>query len=204
MLKHLTDPANAITAVGLGLAVLGIYLGLTGRPELGITAVLWAFLADHVDGVVARRARNRARETAQIGRHLDSLSDLVCECIFPALILMVSNAYSTLSLAIGIAIVVVGALRLSCYNTFGARDGYFVGLPVTYIVPAVAVLFLLSPLIPPTLFGPLLNGAFGILIVLHLSTFRVPVTKGWMYAAVTMFVIAASAVFVSRSLTGYL
>lgn len=198
MVKYLLDPANAITAAALGLGVLGIYFGLTERPELGIAAVLWAFLADHVDGLVARRTAGRSQHTREIGRHLDSLADLVCECIFPGLILLVINQYALTSLAIATASTIVGALRLSYYNAFGARDGYFVGVPVTYVVPVLATVFLLSPLLGPGRLGPALNVAFCVLLLLHLSSIRVPVTKGWMYGPVVVFALGASAVLIGR------
>ncbi|MBV9563484.1 MAG: CDP-alcohol phosphatidyltransferase family protein [Bradyrhizobium sp.] len=201
MAKYLLDPANAITAAALGLGVLGIYLGLTGRPELGIAAALGAFLADHVDGVVAKRTAGRSQHTREIGRNLDSLADLVCECLFPGLILLVVNDYALSSLAIATASIIVGALRLSYYNTFGARDGYFVGVPVTYVVPALATVFLLSPLLGPGRLGLALNITFCILLLLHLSSIRIPVTKGWMYAPVVIFALGASAALIGRGMS---
>jgi CDP-diacylglycerol--serine O-phosphatidyltransferase len=142
--------------------------------------VLWAFLADHIDGVVAQRTAGRSQQTREIGRHLDSLADLVCECVIPGLILLVVNHYALSSLAIATASIVVGALRLSYYNAFGARDGYFIGVPVTYVVPVLATVFLLSPLLGADRLGPALNVALCVLLLLHLSSIRVPVTKGWM------------------------
>ena len=197
MLWYLTDPANAITALGLALSFLGIYLGLTGRLELGVAVVLWAFLVDHVDGVVARRTPRRRWDAYLVGRHLDSLTDLASDCIFPAFVLVTVNSYAVPSLIVATALVIVGAVRLSFYNTFGAPGGCYVGVPVTYTVPVVAAVFACRPIIGAASFGHVLEGALAVLIVLHLTRIRVPVVAGWGYAAVSVYTIGISTMLVA-------
>lgn len=197
LLRYLKDPANAITAVGLALSMLGIYLAAIHRPELAVAAAVWAFFLDHLDGVVAHHTCNRTRETAQIGGHLDTLTDLAGACILPAIILMDVNDYSIVSTTIAVALVIVGALRLAYYETFHSQGGYFIGVPVIYTAPAAAIVFLLVPIIGGTLLGPVLTAVFVLLIVLQLTTIKVPLPRGWMYGAVTLFTIASTALLIA-------
>jgi CDP-diacylglycerol---serine O-phosphatidyltransferase len=201
MLWYLTDPANAITALGLALSFLGIYLAATGRLELGVAVVLWAFLVDHIDGVVARRTPRRRRDAYLVGRHLDSLTDLASDCIFPAFVLVTVNSYTVLSLTVATVLVIVGAVRLSFYNTFGAPGGCYVGVPVTYTVPVVAALFACRQIIGASSFGYVLEAALAVLITLHLTRIRVPVIAGWGYAAVSIYTIGISTMLLASRIS---
>ncbi|TWB08256.1 CDP-diacylglycerol--serine O-phosphatidyltransferase [Rhizobium sp. ERR 1071] len=198
MIKQLLDPANMITASGLCLATVGIALTVAGFPEVGLAAALWALLADHLDGVIAKRTRGRAPETGEIGKNLDSLADLVSAGIFPALALMVVAKMSAIAVACGALLVIASALRLSYFNVFGSPGGRFIGVPTTYAVPVTAVLFLVRPELPPSLFPILFGGAIVILAILHVAPLRIPKTSGRMYFVVTAFCVLASLVLVAR------
>jgi CDP-diacylglycerol--serine O-phosphatidyltransferase len=200
MIRQLADPANAITATGLILSVMGIYLAASGRTELAVAVVLWALLADHLDGVVAARTQGRSPETGKIGKSLDSLADLVSAAVFPAVVLVQVSAGSLMSAFVGSILVVASALRLSYFNTFGLSDGQFVGVPTTYAVPLTAVLFLARPLLPAGGFPELLGGALLLLAVAHVLPVRIPRTEGYMYAVIVSYVVVASGVLAARDL----
>ena len=198
MIRQLADPANAITATGLVCSVVGIGLVIAGHPDWGIAVVLWALLADHLDGVVAERTRHRAVETGKVGKSLDSLADLVSAGVFPAVLILQMNAVSVLSIVCSAVLVVASALRLSYFNTFGLAGGRFIGVPTTYAIPLLAVLFLLRPWISGDTFAPMLCVAVVVLAVLHVTPIRVPRTSGAMYAVVTIFAIGSSMVLALR------
>ncbi len=198
MIRQLTDPANAITATGLVLSVIGISLVITGHAEWGVAVVLWALLADHLDGVVAARTINRAPETGKVGKSLDSLADLVSAGVFPAVLMLELNSASWLAIVCAALLVVASALRLSYFNTFGLSDGRFIGVPTTYALPLLAVLFLLKPLMPAEVFAVLLCAALVLLAVLHVTPIPVPRTTGAMYVVVTVFAVGSSAVLALR------
>ena len=201
MVRYLTDPANAITATGLLFSALGLHLTMAGRPDLGVAAVLWAMLADHLDGVVAARTRDRAPETARIGKSLDGFADLVYGAVFPAIVLIEVSDTSLLSLVTAAALLLAGALRLSYFSSFGlSPDGRFTGVPLSYDVPLLAVLFLLSPLIPPAIFPIVVTVSLIALAVLHVVSIPVPRTSGIMYVVITVFSVAASGTLVVRGL----
>jgi CDP-diacylglycerol--serine O-phosphatidyltransferase len=200
MIRQLADPANAITATGLILSVIGICFTIAGHPEIAVATVLWALLADHLDGVVAQRTKGRSPETGQVGKNLDSLADLVSAGVFPAVALIVVGNGSALSVSAGAALTLASALRLSYFNVFGAPGGRFIGVPTTYAVPLVAILFLFRPILPEHIFPGLFAAALILLAVLHVAPVRVPKTVGVMYVAVTVFCVASSAVLATRGL----
>lgn len=200
MIRQLTDPANAITSIGLVLSVMGICLAISGRTELAVAIVLWALLADHLDGVVAARTQGRLPETGQVGKSLDSLTDLVSAGVFPAVTLITISSSSLTSALIGSVLVLASALRLSYFNAFGMSDGRFVGMPTSYALPLTSVLFLLRPFFPAGIFPYLLGAALLLLAVAHVAPIRIPGARGYMYAVITAYVVIASGVLAARDL----
>jgi len=202
MVRYLFDPANAITIAGLVFSAIAMDLVVSDRPELGVAAVLWALLADHLDGVVAARTRNREVDAGRIGKNLDSFADLVSGAVFPALVLLQVNRGSLFSLITAMVVLAAGALRLSYFNCFGlSPDGRFYGVPLSYDVPLLAVLFLIRPIVSSSIFPGLICVCLFVLACLHVSSVRVPKTSGVMYAVVTLFAVTSSLVLAARGLS---
>ncbi|CDX12348.1 hypothetical protein LCM4577_31965 [Mesorhizobium sp. LCM 4577] len=199
MIRLLVDPANAMTAMGLALSSIGIDFSIAGFPEIGVAIVLWALLADHFDGVVARRMRgSRPAETGEVGKNLDSLADFVSAGIFPAVTLIVVGHGSPLCVVSGAVLVVASALRLSFFNVVGSPSGRFVGVPTSWVMPVTAIVFLLRPTLPESIFAKLFAFLLILLAILHVSPVRVPKTAGFMYLVVTAFCVVASAALAFR------
>ncbi|MGV7215408.1 CDP-alcohol phosphatidyltransferase family protein [Bradyrhizobium sp. UFLA05-112] len=199
MIRQLLDPANAVTAIGLVLSAIGINVTIAGLPEIGVAIVLWALLADHLDGVVAQRMQGRRVETRRVGKNLDSLADLVSAGVFPAVTSIIIGHGSTISVAAGAILLVASALRLSYFNVFGSPGGRFIGVPTTYVVPVTAILFLFRPDIPEAVFPNLFAFVLVVLAVLHVVPLRVPKTAGVMYFVVTAFCVGASIILATRT-----
>jgi CDP-diacylglycerol--serine O-phosphatidyltransferase len=198
MLRYLIDPANAITVLGLTCAVSGIYALLCGRLELGLAIVLWALLADHLDGMVAKRTRNRSPDKAKIGKQLDSFTDLVSDVVFPIILVVQLNHPQPVVLALAVLLLIAGALRLSYFNSFGLSEGRFVGVPLSYDLPVLALLFLMRPALPPASFAAVVDVTLLALAALHVSTVRVPRTRGALLAGIAAFSVTASWVLAVR------
>ena len=73
---------NIITLLALCSGVTAIRLGLEGRFELAVAAVILAIMLDAVDGRLARFLNG----TSRFGAELDSLADFVNFGVAPALI----------------------------------------------------------------------------------------------------------------------
>ncbi|GEC57886.1 MULTISPECIES: CDP-alcohol phosphatidyltransferase family protein [Bradyrhizobium] len=201
MLRYLLDPANAITASGMILSGVALSLVTDGRIELAVAVALWAMLADHLDGIVARRIRNRSEAAATMGKSLDGFSDLIYGAVFPSIALLQLHGVTLLSAAVGTTLLVAGALRLSYFGITGlSTDRCFTGLPLSYDVPILALLVLAEPFVQQPLFSWLLPGTFATLAALHVSSIRVPAPTRSMYIAIVLFSVAASAALSIRAL----
>lgn len=201
MLKYLWDPANAITAGGLLLSSVSLFLLLSQHLDLAVAAALWAVLSDHLDGVVARRTHNRDSHVAKMGKSLDGFGDMIYGAVLPAAIVIQLSHASLLALATATALLMAAAIRLSYFANFGKLpDGRFLGVPLSYDIPLLALFFLFQPLIPTEAFASVVNVCFSLLAIAHVGSIRVPSPNTTMYAAISIFAVAASAVLVSRSL----
>ncbi|QOZ13495.1 hypothetical protein XH96_32985 [Bradyrhizobium sp. CCBAU 51765] len=201
MLRYLWDPANAITAGGLVFSSASLFLALSGKLELSVAVALWAVLADHIDGIVAKWTPNRDPEVAKMGKSLDGFGDIIYGAVLPTAIVIQLSHASILSLATATALLVAGAIRLSYFANFGrSSDGRFLGVPLSYDVPLMALLILLQPFIGAELFEWLINVCFLLLAAAHVASIRVPSPSPAMYAAISIFVVVCSAALASRSL----
>lgn len=201
MLKYLWDPANAITTGGLLFSSASLFLAVSERLELAVAAALWAVLSDHLDGVVAARTKDRDPDVAKMGKSLDGFGDIIYGAVLPAAIVIQLNHASLLALPTATALIIAGAIRLSYFANFGKFcDGRFLGVPLSYDVPLLALLFLFQPLVPREAFAGVVNVCFSLLAIAHVASIRIPSPNTAMYAAITAFAVATSAVLVGRSL----
>ncbi|MGX5805567.1 CDP-alcohol phosphatidyltransferase family protein [Bradyrhizobium sp. Arg314] len=199
MLRYLADLANAITTVGLLCSSIALYFALAGHIELAVGAALWAVLADHLDGVVARRTRNRPPEMAKMGKSLDGFGDIIFGAVLPAIILIQLNGASIVSFFVSTALLLAGAIRLSYFANFGkSEDGRFFGVPLSYDIPLMAALVLIQPFMSSGAFLPAVNIVFALLSIAHVAMIRVPSPNRAMYLAITLFTVTASAILVHR------
>lgn len=137
---------NTITCLNLLSGAVASVLALMGNQPLGsLTAIEWSFIAigcatvfDFCDGAAARLLR----AYSDVGKELDSLSDLVSFGLAPALML-----FSTICEAKGgfsfwalmpALILVCGALRLAKFNVDTRQTTSFIGLPI----PANAIFWI--------------------------------------------------------------
>ncbi len=192
MIRYLRDPANAITVAGIAVSVIAISVASAGATNRAVALALWALLADHLDGAVAVRTRNRAPVMSGVGKNLDALADLVSAGIFPAVLLITLANHDRWSILAAIILVGASALRLSVFNTLGPDGDHFVGVPTSWVLPAVAALFLLRAAIPVALFVYFLGTLLLLLAALEVSALRTPHTRGWGYAAITLYCVGTS------------
>ncbi|WP_027532944.1 CDP-alcohol phosphatidyltransferase family protein [Bradyrhizobium sp. WSM3983] len=194
MLRYLLDPANAITAFGVILSGVALSLAIDGRIELAVAVALWAMLADHLDGIVARRSRSRSETTGKMGKSLDGFSDLIYGAVFPSVVVLQLTGVSVLSAAVSTMLLLVGALRLSYFSIAGlSPDRCFTGVPLSYDVPLVALFVLVQPFVKQPAFSSLILSSFIALAGLHVSSIRVPAPTRPMYIAIFLFSVGASA-----------
>lgn len=134
---------NFFTVLGLCAGLTSIRMGIEGRYDLAVAAIVFAALLDGIDGRVARLLKASSR----FGAELDSLADFVNFGVAPAFLIFNWGLGSLKS--IGWICVMIfalaSALRLARFNAQLDDDkpkwqsNYFIGVPT----PAAAIAVLL-------------------------------------------------------------
>lgn len=202
MIGYLRDYANAITALAYVFAVIGLFLAFNGRIELGAAAMLWTWFLDHWDGHIARKTSHaRSAVIADFGKSFDGFADFLHGVVFPASVVILIGQGSVQSFTTSLLLVLAGAIRLSYFENVGlSSDGRFRGIPVSYNTPLLSALILARPIFPVQ-FPVLLDVAFTILALLHVSTWvKVPAIRGTAVPIATVCAIAASIAMAWRHL----
>ncbi|PWB88671.1 CDP-alcohol phosphatidyltransferase family protein [Methylosinus sporium] len=200
MLRYLNDPANMITSCGVLFSALAIQLAIDGRLEIAVAVALWAMLADQLDGVVAKRTSHRAIETAQMGKALDGFADLLYGAVVPAIVVAKVGDHSPLSLLVVSAMLLAGAIRLSYFANFGLSGGYFRGVPLSYDIPLLAVLFLMRSFFGAENFSVIVPLCFAALTASHVASIRVPAPNKAMYFVIILFSVSVSGALALRTI----
>ena len=105
---------NLITLLALCSGVTAIRLGMEGRYELAVGAVILAIVLDAVDGRLARFLKG----TSRFGAELDSLADFVNFGVAPAMLIYMwsLNALKSLGWLVALGLAICCALRLARFN----------------------------------------------------------------------------------------
>jgi CDP-diacylglycerol--serine O-phosphatidyltransferase len=151
MLGFMKDFANLLTLAGLFCGLFGIYFAVRGLFPAAMIAMLFALLFDWFDGPIARRSRGRSLEFGEFGAQLDSLVDIVCGGVCPAIVLLSYCEFSLWAFPGAFMLLAAGVVRLSYFNSFGSgHDPTHVGLTIDNNLIAVPLVFLLDGLLGPS------------------------------------------------------
>ncbi len=132
---------NLVTLLAVCAGVTAIRLGMEGRFELAVGAVILAAVLDAIDGRLARLLKG----TSRFGAELDSLADFVNFGVVPAMLVYLWSlqALKNLGWVVALALVIACALRLARFNVMlddedrpDWQRAFFVGIPA----PAGALL----------------------------------------------------------------
>ena len=105
---------NLITLLALCSGVTAIRLGMEGRYELAVGAVILAIVLDAIDGRLARFLKG----TSRFGAELDSLADFVNFGVAPAMLIYLwsLNSLKSLGWLVALCLAICCALRLARFN----------------------------------------------------------------------------------------
>lgn len=196
ILGLLRDRANLLTMLGLACGVLAIYFAALQVFEAAMIALLWATFIDWFDGPIARRMRGRSPACGAFGRELDSLTDLVCHGVAPAVVLLSFGRFSPSFLPGALLVVGAGAARLGYFNVFDREDSpSYLGLPIDSNSIVIALVFLLEHLWGRDVFAMILYATIVGLAVLNVTPFHMPKPRRLAYPALAAFVICLTAVY---------
>ncbi len=122
----------------LALGVLALVYALDSQFELSISLILIAMVLDGVDGKLALKLK----VSSEMGKQLDSLSDLVSFGAAPAVLFyaMYLNQAGVVGLVITLLFPLAGAYRLARFNIMPGDSSGFKGLPITIAGGTLAAL----------------------------------------------------------------
>lgn len=132
IIRHIPD---TITSMNLLCGAVGVIYAFEGRLESAFYLMIAAAVFDFLDGFAARALGAHT----DIGKELDSLSDMVSFGLLPAIMLhrlMVETGNASAWSYIPLAIAVFSALRLAKFNIDDSQKDNFIGLAT----PACAML----------------------------------------------------------------
>ena len=153
-----------LTYLGMLSGFSGVLFAMEGRIREAVICLILAGVCDMFDGKVASTKKDRSRSEKRFGIQIDSLSDLICFGVLPAVIVYRLGGVPIRVAACGIY-VLCALIRLAWFNVdeearqdfdTGRRKVYL-GLPVTSAAAIFPVLIGLGALRhwPLHVMGPL-------------------------------------------------
>ncbi len=127
-----------LTYIGMWTGFVGIIYAMNGDVHTALVCLMIAGVCDMFDGAIASTMA-RTRQEKRFGVQIDSLSDLVCFGVLPAVIACTAAGQSKTSLYLAGLYLLCALIRLAWFNVDeeerqerenGSRSVYL-GLPVT-------------------------------------------------------------------------
>ena len=186
------DYTVILTYLGALFGLLGVTMSIRGMYCNAIVCMAGALLCDTLDGIVARRKKNRTRGEMLFGIQIDSLCDLVSFGICPAVMFYMLGMRSMLDLALLGAYCLCCVIRLGYFNVLAAEaelgtKGDFHGLPVVCLDVMIPAVYLLFRLTGDCLW--VLRAAAAIFGFLYILDFRVKKPVLWKFIAMGVVVL---------------
>ena len=129
-----------LTYISVAISALGMHLAITGNMKYAMICLILSGACDMFDGPIAR-TMERTREEKEFGIQIDSLADLICFGVFPAVLgYTVCDEFAGHGAYILLVLYLLGALiRLAYFNVQESirqqqtteKRKYYQGLPVT-------------------------------------------------------------------------
>ena len=177
---------NAITSMNLLSGILGVICALDGRMDMALALMILAAVFDFFDGMAARALG----VSGDIGKELDSLSDMVSFGVLPALMLMACMqecGNSSWVSYIPLLLAVMSSYRLAKFNLDKRQESDFLGVPTptAAIISGTLVYYIsvsgsstLNALAASWWFIPAIAIVLSFLLVSEIPMFGMKIKKG--------------------------
>ena len=177
---------NAITSMNLLSGILGVICALDGRMDMALALMILAADFDFFVGMAARALG----VSGDIGKELDSLSDMVSFGVLPALLLMACMQEcrnSSWVSYIPLLLAVMSSYRLAKFNLDKRQESDFLGVPTptAAIISGTLVYYIsvsgsstLNALAASWWFIPAIAIVLSFLLVSEIPMFGMKIKKG--------------------------
>ena len=142
-----------LTYIGLMSSLAGMMFAFNGWHKAALLCLAISGLCDMFDGKIARHKKDRTEDEKNFGIQIDSLCDIVCFGVGPAIICYCMGMNGIVGVLILMFYVLAGLIRLAWFNvteecrqdeTTENRKCYQ-GLPITSMSIALPILVVLRP-----------------------------------------------------------
>ena len=186
------DYTVILTYLGALAGLLGISLSMSSKFLGAILCMATALVCDTLDGMVARRKKNRTRQEMLFGIQIDSLCDLISFGLCPSVLFYMLGMNSPLDMLLLGAYCLCCVIRLGYFNVLATEaelgtKGDFHGLPVVCLDVMVPAVYLLFRLTGDCLW--ILRAAAAVFGFLYILDFPVKKPVLWKFAAMGVVVL---------------
>ena len=176
------DYTVILTYMSLVSGLIGIKLAYSGEIMWAILCVGISGFLDMFDGVVARTKKNRTEDQKNFGIQLDSLCDVVCFGVVPAVILYFIGVSEIWGIAFLIFYVLCALIRLAFFNVLetkrqrseGGCAKSYRGLPVTTIAIILPACFLVGLIVPENVMNVVYHVLPVVVGLMFITDIRIP------------------------------
>ena len=176
------DYTVILTYISLISSIFGMTQAIHGDYKMAIFCLAFSGACDAFDGRIARTKKNRTEDEKNFGIQLDSLCDVICFGVFPAMICYLLGVRGTIGLPIVFFYSLGAAIRLAFFNvlegnrqkTEGGCNKTYRGLPVTSISCILPMAFWLQFLMSDMAFLVLLHILLALVGFLFILDFKLP------------------------------
>lgn len=140
-----------LTYLGMLVGFTGIIYTMEGGYRQAVLCLMTAGVCDMFDGTIAA-TKQRDEHEKKFGIQIDSLSDLICFGVLPALLTYNISGKSYLGFLVCCLYVLCALIRLAYFNVMeeerqkkeSGRRSYYLGLPVTASALLLPVLYVIG------------------------------------------------------------
>lgn len=191
------DYTVILTYLGALAGLLGISLSMSSKFLGAILCMAAALVCDTLDGMVARRKKNRTRQEMLFGIQIDSLCDLISFGLCPSVLFYMLGMNSLFDKLLLACYCLCCVIRLGYFNVLATEaelgtKGDFHGLPVVCLDVMVPAVYLLFRLTGDCLW--ILRAAAAVFGFLYILDFPVKKPVLWKFAAMGVVVLVPTVI----------
>lgn len=194
-----------LTYISLLSSVFGMTQAIHGRFKTAIFCLALSGLCDMFDGKIARAMKNRTEDEKSFGIQIDSLCDMVCFGVFPAMICYLLGVRGVIGILIIAIYCINSVIRLAYFNVMEAKNAlvsengekFYKGLPITSMAIVLPLVFMVQFFIPDYAFRICLYAALLIVGILFVVDFKIKKPKNSTLAILVAVVAVALAIMIT-------
>ena len=195
------DYTVILTYIGLSISVIGMTQAIAREFRTAIVCLALSGLCDMFDGKIARSKKNRTDDEKLFGMQLDSLCDVICFGVYPAMICWLLGVRGTIGWLLICFYCICSVIRLAYFNVLETKrqqeeDGankYYHGLPITSMAIVLPLIFMLQVFVSNETFIIALHLSLLLVGFLFIFDFRLKKQNNT-FLAVLVFVVAAAVI----------